>query len=112
MEEAKWDNGDGPRGNDLMRADEEAGFKMFLGTIDSNNLLHVCLEIVVGLVEEPLLDNYKDVKGIDDDNEVAILEGKHIKTKRKVWYTRGMTMAAATKRRQLKKTKLLIVIEL
>ncbi|TQE04231.1 hypothetical protein C1H46_010144 [Malus baccata] len=79
MEEAKWDNGDGSRGKDLMRADEEA---------------------------EPLLDNYKDVKGFDDDNEVVILEGKHIKTKRKVWYTRGMTMAAATKRRQLKKTKL------
>lgn len=48
------------------------------------------------------------MKGSDDDDEVIIyiLKGKHIKTKRKVWYTRGMAMAAATKRGQLKKTKL------
>lgn len=46
MEEAKWENEDGSRGKDLMGADEDAGFKMVLGIVNSDNLLDVCLKII------------------------------------------------------------------
>lgn len=74
--------------NGRMERDQEGRTivgQMFLGTVNLDNLLHICLDIV-GLAEEPLSDNYEDVKRFDDDDEVVIytLEGKYIKTKRKV----------------------------
>lgn len=66
------------------------GFKVVLRTVDWNSHLDVCLKMV-GYVGQEMLDEYKDVKGSDDDDEVAIYihEGEHIGTKRKVRYTKG-----------------------
>lgn len=61
---SQLENEEGSRGKDLIGADEEKGFKMVLGTVELDNLLDVCLEIV-GLVEESLSDDYEDGKEND-----------------------------------------------